>query len=61
MKVVLWLGNEPNQKALAHKIHAVLPVAGIVTETRRHGTKITARKLAEKAIEKIFLPSIGTA
>ena len=59
MKIVLWLGNEANQKALANKIHALFPLAGIVTETRKHQPKINGSKLFEKVFEKLFLASIG--
>lgn len=58
MKIILWIGNEPNQKALANKIHVIFPLAGIVTETRIHKPGITIRILLEKVIEKIFLSSI---
>ncbi len=61
MKIVLWLGNEANQKALANKINVNFPIDGIVTETKKHKPKITLSKLFEKIIEKIFLPSIGKA
>jgi methionyl-tRNA formyltransferase len=56
---VLWIGNEANQRALANKIHAAFPVAGIVTETRKTKTQITFSKLLEKVVEKIFLSKIG--
>ena len=59
MKIVLWIANEPNQRALACRIHKRYPVAAIVTETRQHKRKITLSVLAEKAIEKIFLRAIG--
>lgn len=59
MKIILWIGNEPNQKALANKIHAVIPLSGIITESRVHKSKITFKKIVEKIIEKIFLPSIA--
>jgi len=59
MKIILWIGNESNQKALANKIHSVFPLAGILTESRHHKTKITIKILFEKVLEKIFLPSIG--
>ncbi len=61
MKIVLWVGNESNQQALANKIHSIYPIAGIVTETRKHKPKITLIKLFEKVIEKRFLASIGNA
>ena len=61
MKIVLWIGNEPNQKALANKLHEIVPVTAIVTETRQTKTKITIRLVVEKIIEKLFLSSIGKA
>jgi len=58
MKIVLWIGNESHQKALAGKIHSNFPIAGIVTETRKRTRKFTFHKAFEKIIEKLFLPSI---
>ena len=59
MKIILWIGNEPNQKALATKIHDLFPLSGIVAETKKHNQKITIRILVEKVFEKIFLRSIA--
>lgn len=61
MKIVAWIGNEPNQKALVNKLHLEFPLAAIVTETRASKRKITFRILIEKVIEKLFLSSIGKA
>jgi folate-dependent phosphoribosylglycinamide formyltransferase PurN len=58
MKIILWIGNEPNQKALANKLHSVFPITGIVLETRISKRKFTLRLILEKVIEKIFLSSI---
>jgi len=57
MKIILWIGNEPNQKALANKIHSLFPLAGIITETRLYKQKITLSKL----LERLFFPTIGKA
>lgn len=61
MKILLWIGNEPNQKALANKINAVYPLCGIITESRAAKRDLILKKTAEKIVEKIFLPSIGRA
>lgn len=61
MNIVLWVGNEANQKALANKIHQMFPLAGIVTETRKNKKTFNVYKLTEKIIEKIFLRSIAKA
>ncbi len=61
MKIILWIGNEPNQKALVNKLHEVFPIAAIITETRQSKRKLTPRLIFEKIIEKTFLSSIGNA
>ena len=59
MKIILWVGNESNQRALANKINDVFPISAIVTETRNHKQKITIKILIEKIFEKFFLSSIA--
>ena len=59
MKIILWIVNEPNQKALATKIHDLFPLSGIVTETKKYKKKITIRILIEKVFERVFLRSIA--
>ena len=54
---MLWIGNEPNQMALANKIHSLFPLTGIITETRPYKRKITLSKI----VERLLLPSIGKA
>jgi methionyl-tRNA formyltransferase len=61
MKLILWIGNEPNQKALANKISEKFPVAAIVTESRQRINKIKIKELPSKIIEKVFLSSISKA
>jgi methionyl-tRNA formyltransferase len=61
MRIVLWIGNEANQKALANKIHQIFPLAGIVTETRKSKSSLTVKKIGAKIVEKIFLAKIGNA
>ena len=61
MRIVLWIGNEPNQKALANKIHDRFPLAGIVTETRTKKSTLTVKKFAGKVVEKILANKIGKA
>jgi methionyl-tRNA formyltransferase len=57
MKIVLWIGNKPNQRALANKIHDIYPLAGLVVESRPTKSKITFGKI----IEKLFLFPISNA
>ncbi|MFN8416084.1 MAG: formyltransferase family protein [Cytophagaceae bacterium] len=61
MKIILWIGNAPNQKALANKLHEAFPITGIVLETRPSKTKVNFSLFIEKVIEKTFLSSIGKA
>lgn len=59
MRVVLWIGNEPNQAALANKISEIVTIVGIVTETRLKKRQYTFISLLSKIVEKIFLPSVS--
>lgn len=61
MKIVLWIGNEPNQTALANKMAEQFDVVGIITETRKQQGKITLKRLTNALIEKTFLSSINKA
>src|SRR5580698_570200 len=57
MKILLWIGDKPNQRALANKIHAAYPLSGILVESRNTKTKITL----DKIIERILLSPISNA
>src|SRR5690606_4331962 len=61
MKIVMWIGNEPNQIALANKIHQHFPLAGVVTESRISNRKLSLQIISEKVIEKFFYPQLGKA
>lgn len=61
MKILLWIGNESNQIALASKIEKEFGLAGVVLETRISKRKTSLKKLIEKVIESVFLRKIGTA
>ncbi len=61
MNLLLWLGNESNQKALANKLANDFNIVGIVTESRHHKRKITLNKILHSLYEKIFLSAINKA
>ncbi|PKP21016.1 MAG: hypothetical protein CVU05_07695 [Bacteroidetes bacterium HGW-Bacteroidetes-21] len=61
MKIILWVGNEPNQRALANKIHEKFGLAGIITESRNNKRTISISKIVSKIIEKLFIPTIDNA
>jgi len=61
MKIVMWIGNAPNQKALTNKVNNLFPLSGIVYETRKVKKNINFKTLLEKVIEIFFLSSIKNA
>lgn len=61
MKIVLWIGDEENQCALASKISKQFEVVGIVLERRVNSTKRSSRDYIEAIIERLFLSSIRKA
>jgi methionyl-tRNA formyltransferase len=61
MRIILWICNEPNQKALSNKIHQEFPLTAIIVETRKVRKKITLTKLISKGFEKLFLAKIAQA
>jgi methionyl-tRNA formyltransferase len=61
MRIVLWIGNDPNQYALANKIAKEFDVVGIVLETKESNRKFnyTLRTLMDKVIIRLlfrFIP-----
>ncbi|MBL0340558.1 MAG: hypothetical protein IPP71_06345 [Bacteroidetes bacterium] len=61
MRIVLWVGNEANQMALANKIHQLFPISGIVTETKKSKRALTFSTIIEKVFEKLFLKAISAS
>lgn len=61
MKIVLWIGNQSNQKALANKIHAQFPLAGIVKESRVQKRKLTISKFIQAGIDRTILSPLVAA
>ncbi len=61
MNLLLWIGNEANQKALANKLAEDFNIIGIVTESKKQKRKITLTKLYNALYERIFLSSINKA
>lgn len=61
MKIVLWVCNEPIQRALANKIHARFPLAGIITESPVYRRKISLPIIFQRAWEKLLLPELAGA
>ncbi len=59
MNIILWIGNEPNQIALAQKIHSSHEINTIFLETKAINRKLTFSLLFQKLIEKVFLTSIS--
>jgi len=61
MNLVLWIGDEPNQVALANKLAGQFDIAGIVIEHKVPKRKLTLKKIAEKLFERLFLFEIDKA
>lgn len=61
MKLVLWIGNDPNQYALAHKLAAQFDVVGIVLETKSNPPKkkkLTFSMFVSKVLVRLFYKKI---
>lgn len=61
MRILLWIGNEPNQKALANKINSEYPLIGIIAETKKSNVVLNMRDIPEKIFERIYLRSVATS
>ena len=61
MKIVLLLGNESNQCALAHRIHSQFPLSAIVIESRKSKTEISFIQLVQKIASKLLFRKIDNA
>ena len=61
MKVLLWIGSQANQTALANKIAGEFEVVGIVCEKRSSQRRLGLKKIVQAVIEKIFLSPINEA
>lgn len=59
MNLLLWIGNESNQMALANKLANYFNIVGIVTESRQYKRKFTLIKIIHSLYEKIFLSSLN--
>lgn len=59
MKIVLWIGNESNQLALAKKINDLYLIDTVFLETKNNKSRITFGLILKKIIEKIFLSTIS--
>jgi folate-dependent phosphoribosylglycinamide formyltransferase PurN len=61
MKIVLWIGNESNQLALANKINELYKIECIFLEKKSNKRQITIGVLIQKILEKIFFTKISMA
>lgn len=61
MRIVLWIGDGANQKALAHKIHSKFPIDTIIIESKQSNSKITFSKIFFKLVDKLLFSSIDVA
>ncbi len=61
MKIVLWIGDGANQKALANKINSIHKIEFIIIETKKSKAKLTLSKIIEKIVDKLIFSSIHKA
>lgn len=60
MKIVCWINDEPNQKALISKLEKQFQISGIVCENRPAKTirDLSTKELIIKAISRVFFQKI---
>lgn len=61
MKIVLWIGDQPNHIALANKIHHDFIISAIIIEKKKPNKRKKLKDLFLKAVEKVTMPSIDSA
>lgn len=61
MRILLWLGDEANQRALACKFAAQHEVVGIVLERRNEQPNRTIKGIFEALIDRVFFKKIRNA
>ena len=61
MNIILWIGSQPNQKALANKIHARFHVSAIIVEKPVHTRKLSAGKILQAVIDRTLLSPLINA
>ena len=54
MKIVMWIGDEPNQRALANKINGQFPINAIVLEKRVGKKKYNVKTIINKLLSKFI-------
>ncbi|MES2514091.1 MAG: formyltransferase family protein [Bacteroidota bacterium] len=61
MRIVLWIGNGANQKALANKIHERYKIDLIVIENKKSVGGVTFKKMFNRIADKLLFSSINRA
>ena len=54
MKIVMWIGDEPNQRALVNKINKQFPINAIVLEKRLSIKKNNLKTIINKLLSKLI-------
>lgn len=54
MKIVMWIGDEPNQRALVNKINRQFPVNAIIIEKRKSIKKYNLKTIINKLLSKFI-------
>jgi methionyl-tRNA formyltransferase len=61
MKIVLWIGDGVNQKALANKIYSKHKIDLIIVEGKAVKNKINLSSILQRVVDKLFFSSLNKA
>jgi methionyl-tRNA formyltransferase len=61
MKIVLWIGDGTNQKALANKIYSMHKIDLIIIERKNVKVKLTFSRIIQSVVDKLFFSSLNNA
>lgn len=61
MKIVLWIGDGANQKALANKIYSKYKIDLIIIERKKTKVKINFSRIIQRVADKLFFSSLHKA
>jgi methionyl-tRNA formyltransferase len=61
MRIILWIGDGANQKALANKIHSKYKIDLIIIEAKKKKTKLSFSKIVNRIADKLLFSAINNA
>jgi methionyl-tRNA formyltransferase len=61
MRIILWIGEGANQKALANKIHSKYKIDLIIIESKKTKTRLSFSKIVERMADQLFCSDLNNA